>query len=453
MENNKTISMSSAKTKVAENEVTASNQSTVRSESGDLDITESHRYDSTGEKTSLMFDKDDIRKKMQGEPVEVPDFAPEDLNTDYISRLIAKPFTNRTEQDRLKINRNFLRDAEPLTLERLQEDIKNEGGELPTGFTSLDRWISILTRKLTLIVSRPLHGKTAFMLNMLLNLCRKYPDRHFLYYTYGEFKQDIEIKLINICSEKPFSSLEIEGPTTNFKRWQYEIRNRDIDLLKEKSEKDPEYKGLKNFLEISSRVHVMDGNYNIIDLLDSLQAFKSTLPVGAVFIDYLQAIRPDKVHLALPRHQQVQEVTDQLIQAGNETGFPLILGAQLTMGDKNTPEYDGLGVEYVKNLKDPEQVASLIIGLQNYSKSLFIGSNINDRFKSRFNQYTLKKAEKMPESFKDKHPNTVILAKVLVNRGGAAPEVELMFNKWLMKISDFPVEQPPPPGVVGEKGE
>ena len=32
----------------------------------------------------------------------------------------------------------------------------------------------------------------------------------------------------------------------------------------------------------------------------------------------------------------------------------------------------------------------------------------------------------------------------------SAPEVELMFNKWLMKISDFPGEQPPV--VEGEKG-
>jgi replicative DNA helicase len=443
MEKDKTKLVTPDITKVAEDEITASNQSTIRSESGDFETTVSHGYDTTGEKTSLMFDKEDIRRKMQNELVEVPEIAPEDLQTDSISRLISKPFTNRTEQERLKINRNFLRDAEPLTLERLQEDIKNEAGELPTGFASLDRWISILNRKLTLIVSRPLHGKTVFMLNLLINLCRTYPKHHFLYYTYGEFKQDIEIKLINMCSDKPFSSPEPAGLTTNFKRWQYEIRNRDMGFLKEKSEQDPEYKGLKNFLEISSRVHVMDGNYNIIDLLDSIQAFKSTLPVGAVFIDYLQAVRPDKTYLALPRHQQVQEVTDQLIQVGNEARFPMILGAQLTRGDKNTPEYDGLEGGYVKELKDPEQVASLIIGLQNYSKSLFIGSNINDRFKSRFNQYVLKKAEKMPETFKDKHPNTVILAKVLVNRGGPTPEVELMFNKWLMKISDFPGEQPP----------
>jgi KaiC/GvpD/RAD55 family RecA-like ATPase len=442
MEKDKKRIINPDRTKIAEDEVTASNQPTMRSETGDMETTVRHQEETLGEKTSLLFGKEEIQRRIEDEAVEVPEIAPEDFQTDYISRLISKPFSNRTEQERLKINRNFLRDAEPLNLERLQEDVKNEASELATGFTSLDRWISIPNRQLTLIVSRPLHGKTTFMLNLLLNLCRMCPKHHFLYYTYGESRQDVEIKLINMCSEIPFSSREPDGFTTNFKRWQYEIRNRDIDYLIKKSETDPEYRGLKHFLDIASRVHVMDGNYHIVDLLDSIQAFKSTLPVGAVFIDYLQAIRPDKAFLALPRHQQVQAVTDQLIQVDKETMFPFILGAQLTAGDRNLPEYDGVGVAYVKDLQDPDQVSSLIIGLQNYAKSQFIGSHINDRFKSRFNQYVLKKAEKMPESFRDKHPNTVILAKVLVNRGGSTPEVELMFNKWLMKISDFSEEPP-----------
>ena len=145
---------------------------------------------------------------------------------------------------------------------------------------------------------------------------------------------------------------------------------------------------------------------------------------------------PDKSQLTLPRQQQVQGVANQLIDMGNETRFPLILGAQLLKGEKNTPEYDELALDHLQNLKDAEQVAGLIIGLQNYSVSTFIGSNINNQFKSRFYQDAFKKAEPMPESFKDKHTNSVILAKVLVNRGGPLFEVELLFNKRLMKISD-----------------
>jgi replicative DNA helicase len=444
MDKDKTKLINQDATKAAEENVTASSDPTIESDKYDTDKTTSGKGDTTtSDKTMLLFDKSDIQQKLQDEFDEVPEIKPEDLQTGYLSKLISKPFAHKTEEERLRINRNFLRDAAPLTLERLKEDMDSASEELSLGFPSLDCQVSIPNQKFTLIASRPQHGKTVFMLNMLLNMCRKYPERHFLYFSYGEPKQDIETKLINMSGETPFSPLETEGITTNFKRWQYELKNLDIDALKDKVDKDPEYKGLKIFLEISSRIHVVDANYNIIDLLDSIRAFNNTLSMGAVFIDYLQAVRPDKAQLTLPRHQQVQGIANQLIEMGNETRFPLILGAQLARGEKNTPEYDGLTLDYLQDLKDAEQVASLIIGLQNYSISTFIGSNINNQFKSRFYQYTLKKAEKMPESFKDKHTNSIILAKVLVNRGGPQLEVELLFNKRLMKISDLKKENVP----------
>ena len=130
-------------------------------------------------------------------------------------------------------------------------------------------------------------------------------------------------------------------------------------------------------------------------------------------------------------------MTAQLRELGNETTFPVIVGAQFSLGDSNTPEYDGLSVDRLQDCGDPEQAASLIIGLQNYSQSIFIGSNINNRFKSSFYNHPLKKAEKMPDMFKEKHSNSVILAKVLANQGKPQPEVELLFNKKLMKISDL----------------
>lgn len=444
MEKDKTKLINKEVTKAVEDDVNASSDPTIESKKINTDKTVGGKGDSTsGDKTISLFDKSDIQQKLQDELDEVPEIRPEDMQSGYLSKLISKPFSHKTEEERLKINRHFLRDAEPLTLERLKEDIDNASEELSPGLPSLDHSISLPNQRFTLISSRPQHGKTVFMLNMLLNMCRKYPHRHFLYYSYGEPKQDIEIKLINMSGEIPFSLLEKEGITTNFKRWQYELRNGDIHTLIRKAENDPEYKGLKNFLEISSRVHVIDANYNIIDLVDSIQAFNNTLSVGAVFIDYLQAVRPDKVQLTLPRHQQVQGIANQLIDMGNETRFPLILGVQLARGEKNTPEYDELTLDHLQDLKNAEQVADLIIGLQNYAASTFIVSNINGQFKSRLYQDTFKRTEKMPESVKNKHTNSVILAKVLVNRGGPLFEVELLYNKRLMKISDLKKEQLP----------
>jgi replicative DNA helicase len=442
-------------TRAADEDITVSNQPTIRSEkkakagTSQTVTIENERDgasaemtakgDTTGDKTAMFFGKEDIRKKLQDELAEVPEVSPEDLEASYVSRLISTPFMNRTNEEKLRINRNFLRDAEPFVMEGLMDDIKKAPEELLTGFPRLDRWISIPQRKLTLVTGSAGHGKTVFMLNMILNMIHNYPEKHFLYYSYGEFKQDVQIKLINMCGETPFSKApdNVEGINTNFKRWKYEFKTRDIDILKARAEKEPEYKGLKNFLEVSSRIHVIDTNYNITDLIDSIRAFNSTLPIGAVFIDYLQAVRLKDVPMELSRRQQTTEICETLVELSHEMQFPFIAGAQLAAEEKNIAEYDMLSVDYLKDIGDPKQLSNLIIGLQNYSKSRFIGSNVSDTFRSRFYDYTFRKAEKMPETFKDKHPNTVILAKVLSNRSGPEPEVELLFNKWLMKISDL----------------
>jgi len=436
MDKDKTDSINQYVTKALEDDITASSDPTIEIKKYHTDKTDGGKGDSlSGDKTITLFEKSDIQQKLQDELTEVPEIRPEDMQTGYLSKLITKPFSTKTDEERLKINRNFLRDAEPLTLERLKEDMDSAKEELPMGFPSLDQRVSLPSKKFTLIASRPQHGKTAFMLNMLLNMCQKYTRQHFLYYSYGESKQDIEIKLINICSEIPFSPLKVEGITTNFKRWQYEFRNRELQTLKDKAENDPEYKGLKNFLEIASRVHIIDANYKVIDLLDSIYAFNNTLSIGAVFIDYLQAIRPDKAQLSVPRDQQLQCIANQLIDICNETRFPLIVGAQLARGEKSTPEYDTLTLDHLQDLKDAGQLSDLIIGLQNDPASTF-ASNINDQFKSRFYQETFKKNENMPESLKDKQTYNAILAKTLVNRGGPLFEVELLYNKRLMKISE-----------------
>jgi hypothetical protein len=387
------------------------------------------------EKTIVAFNRDDIKKKIADDMADIPEVGPEELEQDYLSSLIKSPLPNRTNEEQMRINRNFLRDAEPFQVERLMEEVKRTTEELSTGFASLDRWLRIPLHKLTLIASRPGHGKTSFMLNMILNMSRIYKTKHFLYYSYNEPRQDIEIKLINMSGEKPFAPMA--GISNNFERWKYEFQISDVETLKNKAETDAEFIGLKHFLEVSHRIHVIDANYNIVDLFDSIEAFSRTLSIGCVFIDFLQGIRPGKDQLNLPRRQQLQDITHQLRELCNDTSFPLILGVQPGLEDANTPEYDGLAVARLKDTGDPELVASLIIGLQNYAKSLFIGSNINNHFKSRFYNHSFEKAETMPGVFRDKHPNTVLLVKVLANQGHSEPEVEMLFNKWLMRISDI----------------
>lgn len=386
-------------------------------------------------KTALMFGKGDIQKKLRAEFDDVPEIGDEDLEPEYLSSLLKSPFPHKSSQEQMRLNRNFLRDAEPFKLDRLMEDIKKAPEELLLGFREFDSVLAVPPRQLTLITARPGHGKTVFMLNTMLNMARKYTPPHFLYYTYRESRSDVEIKLINMCGEQPFVLDPEMAINSNFKRWKHELKSQTAETLMEKAGTDPAYKGINVFGEVAPRIHIIDSGYNIVDLLDSISAFMSTLPIGGVFIDHLQGIAPEPSKVALPRQQQLQEIAYQLKEIDAETTFPILLGVTLGAAPRNLPEYDGLSLDFLKEAGDPELVSGLIIALQNYARSEFIGSN-NGTVHSRYVSNPLTKAEKMPDTFKDKRAVSVLLAKVLANRNGPLPETELLYNKWLMKVSD-----------------
>ncbi len=390
------------------------------------------------EKNSEIFSITDITRKLESEVANIPEDYKEHIEPEDMSHIIQSYLPGRTDEEKIRINRNFLKDAEPFRLEQLIEDIKKIPDGLLTGFESLDQLITIPPNAVTIIASRPKHGKTCFMLNMLLNMCRQYKEKHFLFYTYEEPKWEIMIKLLNMCGTKQFT--QQEGIKSNLDRWKYEFKHTDIETLKKKANNDKEYSeysGLKNFLDISPRIHLISSRHNVIDLVDSIQSFEKAFNVGAVFIDSFQKIQPGDEKNTIKPQPQLQDISDHLRKLANETRFPLIVSAQLTAGPKGSPEYDDLWEENLRGAENPDQNADLIIGLQNYSRSKFIGSNINNNFQSKFYGQPLKKAEPMPENLKDMMQKTIILAKVMTNKTGPEPEVELIFHKELLTISDF----------------
>jgi KaiC/GvpD/RAD55 family RecA-like ATPase len=388
----------------------------------------------TGDRTSILFGISDIQQKLDTEIANIPDEYEEHLEPEQMSHLIKDHYPSRTEAEKIRVNRNFLKDAEPFRLEAMIENIKNSREGLPTGFKSLDHLITIPSNSLTLIVSRPKHGKTCFMLNLLLNMCRLSPGKRFLYYTYEEPKWDVFLKLINMSGVKQFT--QRQARQSNLERWEYEFNHFAIEILKEKSNEDIEYSGLKNFLEIAGKVHVIDSNHNCSQLIDSVSSFTKTFDIGAVFIDSLPKIRLEDEKKSMDHRQQLQEISNNLRKLAAEIRVPLILSAPLTTTAKAAPEYDDLAEENLADVGSPDQNASLIIGLQNYARSKFIGSYTNNNFKSQFLDDPLKKAELMPDNFKDMGKKTILLAKVIANKTGPETETELIFHKQLLKITD-----------------
>ncbi len=388
------------------------------------------------DRTAVMFGLSDIQDKLDRELEDISDDYEEELDPAEMSILIKSQFKERTDEEQLKINRYFLLDAEPFKLESLAEDMKKSPESLVTGFKVLDDNLSIPSNAVTLVASRPKHGKTSFMLNLLLNMCRFYPDKRFLFYSYEEAKWELVVKLINMCGSRQFNSRK--GAQSNLERWKYEFKYTGMEKLREKSETDPEYAGLKNFLKMAGRIHIIGSKHTYKDLEDSVQSFAQAVDVGAVFIDSLQRIRLEKGKPISNRRQQLEEISEMIAHLAHDTRFPLVVSTHLYPAAPGTPEYDELREENLWEMGNPNQIADLVIGLQNYARSRYIGSNLDPGFKSMFYDQPLSRALPMPDNLKDMMQKTIIRARVISNKTGVEPETELMFHKQLLRILELP---------------
>lgn len=406
-----------------------------RSAKGEKTVFIGNDEEKTQQKASSAFNIDEITKKLRDEIDDIPEAEMDEMDSGQLSGIIKNMFPERTEAERLKINRHFLRDAEPFRLERLAEDMKKRPEGLLTGFPGLDQSISIPNSALTIVTSGPRHGKSVFMMNVLLNMAHIYKDKHFLFYTYEEVKRDTEIKLINISGDTPFGGTG--ESITNLAYWKEKLRTMDVEELLDISKSNREYSGLARFIEVSPRIHIIDQHYDVVDLIDSIKSFDNTFSIGAVFVDFLQKVRLEKRRSSLPRWQQLQEISELLRETADRTKLPIICGAQFSAVEKAMPEYDVLSAENIKEIWNLEWSASLVMGLQDYSRSKYIGSNISDNFKSKLFEHKLIKPEKIQGSFKNKDSNSIILVKILVNKEGLEPEKELLFYRPLLKIRDL----------------
>ena len=142
----------------------------------------------TGTKTTgatMTYDLDGITPDIPTIDDEEP------LDTKEQSKVLKNLFPDKTKEEKLKINRNFLRVVEPFKLYRLVDEIKNFPENLKTGFTCLDHSIRIPQSAITLVASHSRIDKNLFLLNLIWNMVNQYPYKHFLYFTYEDIRREI----------------------------------------------------------------------------------------------------------------------------------------------------------------------------------------------------------------------------------------------------------------------
>jgi DNA primase len=293
----------------------------------------------------------------------------------------------------------------PYTYESWVQEIHDTPPNLVTGITGIDDMARIPLAAITLIASRPSHGKTTLMLNLLLNMCNHYLGKKFYYFSYEEQKKFILLKILNILiGENLFFELQEYPALTNLERLKCYIQaGRNDNEIIEKG------KRTLKFLIDNNRLEIIDAPYTVEELSCVVAFLHSTENLGAIFIDYIQRVRIK----AKTQDKRVEIATiSQLIlnNIAKETGLPVILGAQLNRSVVDNPALEGL-----KEAGNLEEDANLVLSVYNKSR------------------------EEEPTVGGSWGRNVDLLIKTLKNRDGEPnQECHLDFNRFTGVIADYP---------------
>jgi replicative DNA helicase len=251
-------------------------------------------------------------------------------------------------QQKTAIDTNF--SIQAYTLEDLQRDLQQAKEGLKTGYKDLDDIVRIPNAAITLVGGRPSHGKTTFMLNLLLNLINQYPDLHFYFFSYEETRQQIAIKLINILSapwlfEEAKNLLQLEG--------YLKLGTTSFPLVEN---------GKKQYQELmeSGRLRIIDDTFYIQNFPKIIESLKGKVPLGCVFIDYIQKIK-NKQRFGT-RQLELANTSNIILETAKRYSIPIILGTQLGRDKENKNK---VKLDNLREAGDLEQDANLVLGLHN----------------------------------------------------------------------------------------
>ncbi|MEO0089134.1 MAG: replicative DNA helicase [candidate division WOR-3 bacterium] len=197
------------------------------------------------------------------------------------------------------------------TLKKIEEISQNKKllTGLETGFDKLDEMTSgIQNGDLIIIAGRPSMGKTAFALNLAINVAvrNQIPVAFFSL----EMSKELLIQRL-ICSEARISLRALRSGALSRDAWQ---RISSVCGLFYETE---------FFIDDSPRL-------SVLDIRAKARRLKSEVPLGLVVIDYLQLIEGVRESRSVTRQEVISEISRSLKAMAKELNIPVICLSQLS---------------------------------------------------------------------------------------------------------------------------
>jgi replicative DNA helicase len=222
------------------------------------------------------------------------------------------------------------------------------------------------------------HGKTILLINTVLNVAERYPDKKFIFFTYEERETAILQYFLNTYMDLNLNSSD-KGNRRLFKQYfktgstQF-ISSNNLEYFKAKKQEF-----FRDYIE-TGRILVKYVDYNSQELdLGIRYSHKQEPNLGGVFIDYFQLLnlpggvkRAERIN---SRQEELKEICQQLKRVAVDTGLPLILAAQFNREVTNLMR---LHPTNIGEAGDIERIVNTLVGLWNMDKKPVIKGIASD---------------------------------------------------------------------------
>jgi replicative DNA helicase len=273
----------------------------------------------------------------------------------------------------------------PTTEAQMRAEEASQPVSLDTGYKIGEEELQLPGGAISVIAAPTNHGKTVMLINLLLNVVERYPEKRFIFFTYEERSNAIIQYILNTYIGIDLGSKGNGNRRTYreyFKTGSTQYISKDKrDIFNQKKEEF-----FKNYIE-TGRIMVKYVDYNSKDLADGIRYLhREAGDLGGIFIDYFQLLNaaPEtkKVERINNRQEELKQVCMTLKSVSVDTGLPLILAAQF---NREATNLQRLHPTNIGEAGDIERVVNTLIALWNMTKKTVL-KGINDAEIAEINQ-------------------------------------------------------------------
>lgn len=245
----------------------------------------------------------------------------------------------------------------PLKEEELKATLQNKKESLVTGLDIGEEPLELPSGALSIIAAPTSHGKTTFLINLLLNTAKEYENKKFYFFSYEEDRESIVINVLN-------SHLDLDLSGNNRKSLKSYFADSTEEFIKKESleefkkQKDAFFKHLIS----SQRINIHYTDFDSNTLIEAIRYLNKEEEVGGVFIDYFQLLNLPANHKKHSRQQELKDICIDLKELAVDTGLPIVLGAQF---NREVTSHLKIHSTRLGEAGDLERIANLIVGFWN----------------------------------------------------------------------------------------